>query len=419
MSLPRVLFGLEGDAMSFDQHHRVHGDLPGAVDRYPALIGEITRAVLRGRGGGGFPLGRKLETVLRGGGDPVVVVNACEGEPMSVKDQMLLRSLPHLVLDGALCCARAVRSRKIVVAVDQTSVLGADAIDQAIEDRDDIGSGGIGIEIVDIPPGYVSGQETSIVSFLNGGPATPTYPPRIFERGVDRHPTLVANPETLANAALIARRGAKWFRQVGTPEEPGSVLVTLAGAVRQPGVYEIEYGSAMRTLLTAAGNSSEPVRAFLIGGYAGTWVDAPSGEQVRLSRAGLKRIGGSMGAGVIVAFPESACPVAEVTRVMDWMADQSAGQCGPCVHGLGSIAQTLDEVAVGAGVRDAAFNVRRWASQLPGRGACAHPDGAARFVSSAMSVFAEEFDDHARHGPCDACAGRPVLATPGLVGAGR
>lgn len=162
----------------------------------------------------------------------------------------------------------------------------------------------------------------------------------------------------------------------------------------------------------AAGGLSEPVRAFLFGGYAGTWIDAAGAAPVKLARGGLSPLGASLGAGVIVALPRSACPVAEVTRVAGWMSDQSASQCGPCVNGLASIADTLADLAEGRGGRDAFTDILRWSDLVIGRGACAHPDGAAAFVTSALRVFSTEFDDHALNGPCDACARRPVLITP-------
>jgi NADH:ubiquinone oxidoreductase subunit F (NADH-binding) len=302
-----------------------------------------------------------------------------------------------------------------VIAVEETSVQAIAALQEALAQRPDLPRG-LEVSIVEIPPGYVSGQETAIVSFLNGGPPTPSFSDaRITKRGVGRRPTLMSNAETLAHAALIARHGASWFRELGVPEQPGSALVTLSGAVRYPGVYEIEYGSGLRSLLSVAGGVSEPVQAYLFGGYAGTWVDARDALRSRLSRAGLQPFRASLGAGIIVALPESSCPVAEVVGVASWMADQSTGQCGPCVNGLAAIADALIGVAQGAAGSDDLSRVRRWASQVVGRGACAHPDGAARFVSSAVTVFADAFADHARHGPCEACERRPVLFTPGLV----
>ena len=420
MTVARVLQGVSEDPMSYREHVRVHGELRRNPTRESALSGELTRAALRGRGGGGFPLGSKLDAVHRARGDAVVVVNACESEPMSVKDRLLVQSLPHLVLDGALACAWALGAGEILIAVEQTSVQASAAIDVALGERRDLGREGVPAELVEVVPGYVSGQESAIVSFLNGGPAKPTTaPPRVSERGVDRRPTLVSNAETLAHAALIARHGAKWFRQLGTPDEPGSLLVTLGGGVGYPAVYEIEHGSSLRSLLAAAEGMREPIRAFLFGGYAGAWVDAAAAANLRLSGAGLQRFGASLGAGVIVALPQSACPVAEVTRVAGWMAEQSAGQCGPCSNGLPAISGALGDLAAGQSHREAVPDIRRWAAMVNGRGACTHPDGTARFVTSALTVFAEEFDDHAHHGPCDACRRPPILPTSALQTATR
>ena len=418
MSLPRVLLGAGADTMDHATHRRVHGELPPAARRSrngrPApLLAELSRAGLRGRGGGAFPLAAKLEAVQRAKGRAVVVVNATEGEPMSVKDRMLLEALPHLVLDGAYCLADMLGTQDIVIALDESMREGHGAVRRAVRERPEAARRTGQPRIVTVPAGYVTGHETAIVNFVNRGiPRPMTQPPRISERGVGRRPTLMSNAETLAHVALLARHGAEWFRALGPSEEPGSALVTLSGGVRAPGVYEIEYGSRLDALVRAAGGLSDPVRAFLLGGYSGAWVDAAGAAALRLSRSGLAPVGASLGAGIIVALPRRACPVAEVTRVAGWMADQNASQCGPCVNGLASIADTLADVAEGRAGRDAFVDIMRWSELVIGRGACAHPDGASSFVTSALRVFAAEFDDHALNGPCDACAGRPVLITP-------
>ncbi|MGZ4192996.1 MAG: NADH-ubiquinone oxidoreductase-F iron-sulfur binding region domain-containing protein [Solirubrobacteraceae bacterium] len=418
MSLPRLLLGVSADTMDHATHVRIHGELPGAGrpsnSGLPSpLVAELNRAGLRGRGGGGFPLAAKLDAVQRAKGTPVMVVNATEGEPMSVKDRMLLEAVPHLVLDGAYCLAEAVGTREIVIALDENLRDAENVIRRAVAERPEARRRTGQPRIVVVPAGYVTGHETAIVNFINKGiPRPVTQPPRISERGVGRRPTLMSNAETLAHVALIARHGAEWFRELGPGDEPGSALVTLSGGVSAPGVYEIEYGSHLASLVRAAGGVTEPARAFLFGGYAGTWIDAAQATTLRLSRGSLRPLGASLGAGIIVALPQSACPVAEVTRVAGWMADESASQCGPCVNGLASIADTLAEVCEGRGGRDAFSDLLRWSKLVIGRGACAHPDGVATFVTSAMRVFATEFDDHAVHGACDACARRPVLITP-------
>jgi NADH:ubiquinone oxidoreductase subunit F (NADH-binding) len=211
--------------------------------------------------------------------------------------------------------------------------------------------------------------------------------------------------ETLAHIALIARHGAEWFRQVGTATQPGSALVTVVGAVAAPGVYEIPHGVPVMDLLAGAGDTTAPVRALLVGGYSGTWIDAGAVSGLTLDNDSLAHHGASFGPGIVVVLSGHACPVAEVARVATYLARESARQCGPCVHGLTAIAEGIGLVACGVAPPVTRDSLLRWLGQVSGRGACHHPDGAVRFVASALTVFAEDFEDHARHGPCEACAG--------------
>jgi NADH:ubiquinone oxidoreductase subunit F (NADH-binding) len=234
----------------------------------------------------------------------------------------------------------------------------------------------------------------------------------IFERGVHGRPTLLDNSETLAHIALIARHGAAWFRALGTAEHPGSALVTLCGPVTYPGVYEIEHGATLHSLIDAAGGCQEQLRAILVGGYSGTWLDGTAAPDMTLDDGWLLPRGDSTGAGVVALLGERSCGVLETVRVARWLAAESAGQCGPCVHGLAAIAAALERLAWG-GEEGGEREIARLASVIRGRGACRHPDGALRFVSSSIEVFADEWADHARHGPCDACGGPPALPLPG------
>jgi NADH:ubiquinone oxidoreductase subunit F (NADH-binding) len=245
---------------------------------------------------------------------------------------------------------------------------------------------------------------------MNGGPCLPTNtPPRPFERGVRGAPTLVLNVETLANIALIARHGAEWFRAVGTQSEPGSVLATLSGAVRRPGVYEVPIGTPLSSLLEQAGGTTARPQAFLVGGYFGTWIRAEDGVGVRLSDAALRPLGASLGARAIVVLPEGTCGIAETARVIRYLAGESAGQCGPCVFGLASIARDLDGLLRPRARVDEA-RLRRRLGLVTGRGACRHPDGASAFVASALSVFENEVARH-HHGRGCTGGGTPVLPT--------
>jgi NADH:ubiquinone oxidoreductase subunit F (NADH-binding) len=415
--LPRLLKGIgERPMASLDSHLAVHGPLPD-VRRHRAdwLVGVVEQAGLRGQGGAGFPTGRKLRTVASRRGSKIVVANGTEGEPASKKDRVLLREAPHLVLDGAALAAQAVGARHAIVAVAEHDVRSFESLESALDQRR---AGHLcdqpKFQLAPVPDSYVAGQEAALINLLNGGAAKPTFGARPFERGVDRRPTLVQNVETLAHMALIARHGPEWFRELGTAVDPGSTLVTLSGAVDRPGVYEIEHGLPLVELLGTAGVHGD-LQGVLIGGYFGSWLAADEAERALLSSAELSPYGAALGAGVIVALAADSCPVAECSRVADYLAAESAGQCGPCVNGLHAIATTVQQVASGTAEGHAYSKLERWTIELPRRGACAHPDGAARFIASALRVFAGAFADHARHGRCERCAGDPVLPTPAVA----
>jgi NADH:ubiquinone oxidoreductase subunit F (NADH-binding) len=400
---PRLLAGIHaGRAVDLAGHRSVHGTPDEAVVRGDRLIEAVAAAGLRGRGGAGFPTAVKLRAVARARGRKALVVNGTEGEPMSGKDRVLLSLTPHLVLDGIRLAAEAVGARRIVIAV--TGAAEAAALGDALLARPDLR----GVRVAVVPDRYLSGEESALLRALGGGPALPTtVPPRPHERGLGRRPTLVSNAETLAQLALIARHGPDWFRALGPSEHPGSALVTLSGATPRRGVVEIALGTP------AAAVAGTP-RALLVGGYHGGWVSGEDAAAMTLDDASLATAGARLGTGVLVALPDDACPVAEVARVVRWLEGESAGQCGPCVHGLGAIAATVEALADGAASVGELHDLRRWCRELPGRGACHHPDGVVRFLRSALDVFADDWDDHRRHGPCDACDRPPVLAVPAI-----
>jgi NADH:ubiquinone oxidoreductase subunit F (NADH-binding) len=416
-TLPRLLLGASADGapLTLDEHLDTHG--PVALERRrrrreaPPLIELVERAGLRGRGGAGFPTATKMLAVAAARGRAVVVVNATEGEPASLKDRTLCQLAPHLMLDGAQLAAQAVGADEAIVAVCESSTASVEALDVAIDERR--GLGGTRLSLRTAPPGYVVGQESALVNHLSGRPALPSFtPPLPFEQGVARRPTLVSNAETFAHIALIARHGASWYRALGTAAQPGSALVTLSGPVANPAVYEIEHGASLSELIDAAGGTTAPVRAALLGGYAGSWIDGDYLRGVALSDEHLASHGATLGAGVIALLSADACPVAETARVATWLARESSGQCGPCVNGLGALASTVAEIASGDAGGDAARRVQRLTQLVRRRGACGHPDGAARFVHSALETFAPEFTDHARHGRCEACSGPAELPLP-------
>jgi NADH:ubiquinone oxidoreductase subunit F (NADH-binding) len=424
-ALPRLLAGIRAQgAIGLEEHLALHGPLPLAPgarrrqlrDRAAGLIDEIERSGLTGRGGASFPAATKMRAVAGARGRASVVVNAAEGEPASLKDRTLLETLPHLVLDGALIAAEAVGADELIVCVCESAAASVEATELAIGERSRElarAASAPRVQLATVPGHYVAGQETALVNYLGGGPAKPTFtPPPPFEQGLRRRPTLINNAETLAHVALIARHGAGWFRELGTASQPGSTLVTLSGPVAHPGVYEIENGASLASLIEASGGATAGVRAILLGGYAGAWIGGELLAAVALSQEHLAPHGATLGAGIVLLLSDAACPVAESARVARWLAEQSAHQCGPCIHGLDALATTIAELAAGTARGKAVQRAERLASLTARRGACAHPDGAVNLLLSALEVFAAEFADHARHGPCDACSRAPELPLP-------
>jgi NADH:ubiquinone oxidoreductase subunit F (NADH-binding) len=420
-TLPRLLLGCSAGAQ-LDRHLEVHGPLPDARRLDPARLIEATeQAGLRGCGGASFPTARKLRAVRTARGRPIVVANGCESEPLSAKDALLLSEAPHLVLDGAVLAARAVGAEEVIVAFELTNAAAQSSLEDALAERRASRIESVHFELFPAAARFLSGQETALVAQLNGGPPHPTFiPPRPTERGVRRRPTLIQNVETLAHLALIARHGPRWYRAIGTHAEPGSTLVTIAGDLAGAGVYELEYGTPLTRLLGAAGGLRGGAPAgLLVGGYFGSWLPTELIGELELSNAGLARHGAALGCGALMVLPAGSCPVAETVRVATYLASETAHQCGPCVHGTAAIARTLNGIAEGDVPHRAFGDLMRWTTELPGRGACHHPNGLARFVATALETFWTAFEDHARRGPCGACAAEPVLPVPVTTASAR
>jgi NADH:ubiquinone oxidoreductase subunit F (NADH-binding) len=389
---------------SYGDHLDRYGALPARAD---GLVDAVAASGLRGRGGAGFPTGTKLRAVAAGRRAPVVVANGTEGEPVSAKDKVLLRHAPHLVLDGIDHTAAALGAREAILCVDRRHGDVIESVERALGERPGHRPR---IQLAMAPDRYIAGEESALVSWLNGGEAKPAFvPPRPFERGVRSRPTMFSNVETYAHIALIARYGSDWFRALGTAEAPGTMLTTIAGAVAAPCVCETPGGTSLTALLDVAGGPVDGVQAVLVGGYFGTWVPPSALGDLTMDPSVLARAGASLGCGVLAVLPSSACPLQEVARVTRWLADQGAGQCGPCVHGLEAVAQTVEIEAEGRSTHRGA-DIGPLLDLVRGRGACRHPDGVARFVDSSLRVFADHVAIHRHRGPC--APGPAWLATP-------
>jgi NADH:ubiquinone oxidoreductase subunit F (NADH-binding) len=377
-----------------DAHQRRLGVRPSGG---PGLIDVLRQSGLRGRGGAWFPTWRKWEAVARhSDANSIVVINASEGEPLSRKDVTLTTLRTHLVLDGAALAAETLGATDIVLYLAKGSETTRSAVEAALRERREARLPEPCPRIVWTDHRYIAGESSAVINRVSGGPAKPLFSlQRAAESGVDGRPTLVQNAETLAHVALIARCGSAWFRQLGTPDSPGSALMTLSGNVSHPGVYEVDLGARLGGVLEAAGGTLSPAGGALLGGYFGTWLAASSLAELPLDAEQLRsRFGASLGCGVLAILPQSGCAVVESTRILSYLAGETAEQCGPCVNGLAALAETMQRIAASNPEFTDIDRVWRWTGMVRGRGVCHHPDGAVGQLSSALNVFKDHLRSH-------------------------
>lgn len=379
---PVLLAGI-ADGPSLAAHRDRLG--PAPVPSAEAL-GEMARAVdLRGRGGAGFPFAIKLSTAARR--KAVVVVNASEGEPASHKDAALITCSPHLVLDGAAAVAHALRTREVHIAVPSEFPAIRLVVEKALRERAAAGER-LNVRLHDAAPRFVAGQAQAVLQLLAGRdnlPVTAWQPEAV--RGHRGRPTLLSNAETFAHIGHLARVGPQGYAAHGTALEPGTTLLTLRGDGMDPEVREVAYGTALALVLDKA----EMTRPLLLGGYHGTWLRPEQLRGLALSRNDIAAAGATLGAGVILPLAEGWCPLVRTAALVDYLAGQSAGRCGPCLNGLPAMAHALGALVHGGGPLQ---RVEELCGLVVRRGACAHPDGTARLVTSMLQRFPEEVDSH-------------------------
>jgi len=378
------------------EHHARFGMIPQHSAQ--TTISSLQASGLTGRGGAGFPTGRKMASVT--GRKPVVIGNGAEGEPLSAKDATLIARAPHLVLDGLQVAAAAVAADDVYLYLPHHVIPIAW---KAIGERAAAGMDERRVTVVEAPDTFVAGEESAVVRRIEGGRALPrdrVVPTSIS--GVKARPTLVDNVETLAHIALIARYGERWFRSVGDAAEPGTMLVTLSGVSRRQSVVEVPTGTLLTDVMARGGvDDLHDVGALLLGGYHGSWIQASDIPRLRLSRASLAPLGATPGAGIVHLLPVDACGLARSADILAYLADQGARQCGPCRNGLPLLAQLFDDLGYGRADDSTLVELHRILGLVDGRGACRHPDGTARFARSAVNTFAADVLAH-QGARCDA-----------------
>jgi NADH:ubiquinone oxidoreductase subunit F (NADH-binding) len=367
------------------------------------LLDEVERSGLLGRGGAAFQMAVKLRSVRdngkRTGSGTVVVANGEEGEPASIKDRWLLRNRPHLVLDGLRLAAAIVAAERAYVYVSDLE--SARSVETALTEPDAGTLGAVSVAIRVVDPGYIAGEETAVVRALNGGPVKPMdKPPRPFQAGVGGRPTLVSNVETLASLPYIQQHGSAAFRSEGTLRSPGTLLVTITGADRPPGLYEVPHGLPITELLALHGVSSHQVQGALMGGYfAGLLnrgvLDATADYET------FERLGSGLGCGAISVITDD-CPVAVAASVLAYFDRENAGQCGSCFNGTAAMAAVGGALRDGVATEEDLARLRRWSVVLRGRGACATLDAATNVAASLLDQFARAVQHHLDNA-CQTC----------------
>ena len=379
---PALLAGI-GYGPSLEAHrHRVG---PAARPSAAELVKAARAVDLRGRGGAGFPAAIKLVSANRR--RAVVVVNAAEGEPASRKDAALMALAPHVVLDGAAAVAHALGTRQVHIVVPAELPSIRVAVATALRER--IGAGErIRWQLHDAAARFVAGQASAVLELLAGRENLPvtTWAPAAIS-GHRRRPTLLSNAETYAHLGHLARVGPGGYAAHGTAAEPGTTLLTLRGDGWDPVVAEVAYGTPLAEVLTTA----EMGQPLLLGGYHGTWLKPAQMRGLALSRKDIAEAGATLGAGVLLPLTAGWCPLVRTDALVDYLAGQSARRCGPCRNGLPALAGALGDLVHRGGP---AAPVAELCGLVAGRGACAHPDGTARLVTSMLTRFPEEVDLH-------------------------
>ena len=324
-----------------------------------AVVRELTASSLEGRGGAGFPTGRKWEAVRGQSATPhYLVCNADESEPGTFKDRVLLTQDPFAIVEAMTIAGFATGCEQGFIYLRAEYPLAYRRLQNAIERARNaglIGSNILGrgarfdVEIRRGAGAYICGEETAIFESIEGKRGEPrNKPPFPVSRGLFGKPTLVNNVETLANVLPIILEGAAAFAQLGTPRSTGTRLFCLSGCVARPGVYEVPMGTTLRELLTLAGlpSPASRLKAVLVGGAAGTFVH-PDELDLHLTQENTHLFGASLGSGVVMVFDDSVDLRDTVLRIAAFFRDESCGQCVPCRVGTVRQEEVLHRIASG------------------------------------------------------------------------
>jgi NADH-quinone oxidoreductase subunit F len=382
------------------------------------VIERVRGSGLRGRGGAGFPTGIKWRTVRE---DPCptkyVVCNAAEGEPGTFKDRWLIRANPYLVVEGLGIAAYAIGAERAFIGIKAgfgPEVARLTAAMEEMAERDLVGP--VPMELIQGPDEYLFGEEKALLEVIEGNDPLPRIVPPwmegLFRRPGSPNPTVANNVETLANVPLILDRGPDWFRSFGTEDSPGTMLFTLSGDVRNPGVYELPLGHPLRDLVEGVGGGApEGRRLKAVFPGASNTIIAPEQLDTPLGFDTMGAVGSGLGSGGFVVYDDSACIVRATLAFSRFLYVESCAQCPACKHGTGAITDLLERIDRGEGSGADVETILARALTVTDAQRCALPTGETLIAQSAIQVFGAEFVEHLGR----ACPRPRDLSVPKIV----
>ncbi|OFO37180.1 NADH-quinone oxidoreductase subunit F [Neisseria sp. HMSC075C10] len=371
-----------------------------------SIVSKLQDANLCGMGGAGFPTWRKWEAAVAAqskNGDKYVVCNANEDEPGTFKDRVLLAKTPHQVIEGVLIAAVACRANKAILYVNPHQTESIASITPAIEQwknsdlfiriENYLGKP-LDLQLVETSGRYIGGEETAVISWLEGGfPFPRRKPPFPAESGVAGEPTLINNTETFANIPQILAKGAEWYKSLGLGDAAGTKLYSLSGDVLNPGLYELPMGTTLQSLIFDHGGGMLEGRTFkavFTGGPSNTLLTVKDLD-VPLDFVSVRERKSSLGTGAMIVISEGTSVVRKVAEYVEFFASNSCGQCPPCKGGTFQLSRLLNRVDTGIGTPDDLRALQSLCQLLPRSGRCGLIDGAVTVLQSSLRTFPEEY----------------------------
>lgn len=376
-----------------------------------ALIEMVKESELRGRGGAGFPTGKKWSFIPK---DPslekYLVCNSDESEPGTFKDRLLIEKDPHQVIEGVILSCKAIGAHRAFIYCRGEFFEGIAKLRHAIEEATAAGFLGKNIlgsnyslQIV-VHPGagaYIAGEETALLNSLEGFRATPRLkPPFPAIKGLYQKPTIVNNVETLCNVVHIVNRGAAWYQSIGKPKNRGTKIFQVSGQIRHPGCYEFPLGITLQEVLEHAGGPlpERKFKAFYPGGSSCALLTA-SDMQISMDFETLTARGSALGTASIIIMDDSADMVKVATRLMEFYQNESCGKCTPCREGTRWVVQILSRILSGAGSLSDLQSIEKICASFEANSFCPLAVGAAPPIVSAIKEFKDEFLNYIHKNP--------------------